>query len=227
VVINAVELEGLENMRVYNVLQDGTTNFSHFDYDKENEYSEKNVFWDGESNKIKEEKRSLSYLDFCNFAYVSKNPNVTRTVDKQVGENLAQVTLSVIAADFAVIEPTDVALPKWVGEGIAGVVAVSYLYFAEEGNSNYPGPWVTTYEHPSQNPIHRQPIGNDPNETPPNLSKEAKFILGGRMIYEAYDVYKQRIDQMQPIPHLNEKKTLNQNQKNSDSKMEIKNYENN
>jgi RHS repeat-associated protein len=44
------------------------------------------------------------------------------------GNNWATATLGFIATDTMIPDPTDVAWPKWVGYGIAGTAAASYLY---------------------------------------------------------------------------------------------------
>jgi RHS repeat-associated protein len=44
------------------------------------------------------------------------------------GNNWATATLGFIGTDIAIPEPTDAAWPKWVGYGIAGTAAATYLY---------------------------------------------------------------------------------------------------
>ena len=53
----------------------------------------------------------------------------------------AQASLSFMAADAMVLDPSDAAVYKWVGYVIAATVAGAVLYF--NGTSNYPGPWYT------------------------------------------------------------------------------------
>ncbi|MBI3519891.1 MAG: hypothetical protein HY062_11105 [Bacteroidetes bacterium] len=58
------------------------------------------------------------------------NANDANTNQAQSGEgvNWASATLGFIATDIMILEPTDVAWPKWVGYAVAGTVASAYLY---------------------------------------------------------------------------------------------------
>jgi RHS repeat-associated protein len=111
-------------------------------------------------------------------------------------DNWATAALGFIAADIAVLEPSDGAWPKWVAYGIAGTSASTYLYFAGKGNSSYPGPWTYTYQHPSQNPIHNPPKGFNPDNPPPGWSGAVKWAIRAGFSYKIYDEYQQRMKEI-------------------------------
>jgi hypothetical protein len=64
VVINAVELEGLEYKAVYNKLQDKTINFSHYEYTETQGYSEEYRTWDNKGKRTETEIKSVDQINF-------------------------------------------------------------------------------------------------------------------------------------------------------------------
>jgi hypothetical protein len=140
-----------------------------------------------------------AFGDHSRISFSSKTKEVSQSGG---GENWATATLGFIATDIAILEPTDAALPKWVGYGIAGTAAAAYLHNAGKGNTNYPGPWSYTYQHPSQNPIHNLPKGFDPKETPPDLGTAAKWLIAGRLAYEMYDAHQQQMNKKVVQPYV-------------------------
>lgn len=130
---------------------------------------------------------------------------------EQGNSSWATVTLGFIATDMSIPEPTDAAWPKWVGYGVAATVAAAYIYYnAGEGNSSYPGPWSYTRPDPTGNvPFNNPPNGFDPNEPPSGLGTAAKWLIGGRLIYEMYDEYQQKINQIDVQPYIVPKDNTN------------------
>ena len=67
-------------------------------------------------------------------------PNVQQWVDTLglAGEDIlvngAKATLAWIATDTAIPEPTDMALPKWIGYGIAGTMAAGVIYMSSSNS---------------------------------------------------------------------------------------------
>jgi hypothetical protein len=108
------------------------------------------------------------------------------------------ISTGLIADDPTVVGVLDdIAIPFIIG----GAYVLDKIS-AGKGNSSYPGPWTYTYQHPSQNPIHNPPNGFDPKETPPNLGTAAKWLIGGRLVYEMYDEYQQRMNQIGVQPYV-------------------------
>ena len=83
----------------------------------------------------------------------------------------------------------DIAIPL--------VLVGGYLLDKFMGN---PSDWHTTYQHPSQNPIHNTPRGNDPDNFDPNWNTPVKILLGGKLLYEMYDEYNSKFPILQPQP---------------------------
>ena len=74
------------------------------------------------------------------------------------------------------------------------------------GNVNYPGPWVSIYQHPSQSPLNTVPRGFDPNEPPFNMGRVAKWVVSWKLLYELYDEYQNYINRY-PSPVIRVDKT--------------------
>ena len=82
---------------------------------------------------------------------------------------------------------------------VGTLLLAGYVYTQETGNKSFPGPWIYTYEHPSQNPIHLRPSGMGNNKNLPEgwnkgWLKWALVGLGAYEIYEKHDSYMTRLE---------------------------------
>jgi len=110
------------------------------------------------------------------------------------------IYMTALKVDLLSPDFSDVLWTKWLGHAVIGTTSLIILYSAGKGNINYPGPWVYTYQHPSQSPLNIAPRGFDPNEPPFDIGKSAKWLVGGKLLYEAYDEYRNHINKLPPIP---------------------------
>jgi RHS repeat-associated protein len=111
--------------------------------------------------------------------------------------------------------PPDVFTDAGAGTILLGTLltaGVIYLFSDNSGgNENYPGPWTTTYEPPSQNPIHFQPSGMGNNQNLPDgwnnlIIKVGVTGLGAYYIYDTHNDYLTNLK----VP-INDKTTLKLN----------------
>jgi hypothetical protein len=102
----------------------------------------------------------------------------------------------------AVAAASDGPLP--IGDVIGAGILIYGTYMVL--NPNLKGTH-TTYQHPSQSPLNNTPRGFDPNEPQFDIGKAAKWLVGGKLLYEAYDEYRNHINYLPPIPAMQIDKT--------------------
>ena len=130
--------------------------------------------------------------------------DMQRKGDAQGGDDLMAGALA-FAAMAAVIDG-----PLLIGDAvaIATIAAVGAYVVALEVIRAYtenpvfgdPRRWTYTYQHPSQSPLNNAPRGYDPNEPPGDMGWAAKWIVGLKLLYEAYDEYRNHNKNLPPFP---------------------------
>lgn len=138
------------------------------------------------------------YISYT-FNYVTEENNkVTTTLhnDPSAQNNGGEITSDQFATAAAL------ALFDGPEPFVMDLVATAYLTYAwlsaGKGNSNYPGPWSYTYQHPSQHPPNNPMRGFDPKDPPNWRSGGAKILIGGKLLYEMYDEYQNQIKNITP-----------------------------
>jgi RHS repeat-associated protein len=112
----------------------------------------------------------------------------------------ATVALAFMSADLSIPDPTDAALPKWIGYGATAAIAGGVLYFnGGEGNENYPGPW--SYTKPDPTKAFYNSSGNskyeqgDPDGLPPEVGLGIGAALGALKLIQDRIESRDRIEQ--------------------------------
>jgi len=86
----------------------------------------------------------------------TKATSATKPNNNNKTTSAAATYLLMLEVDLVTPDPTDAAWPKWAVHAVLGTASVAILYYAGEGNDNYPGPLST--DRPN-NYIPRTPNG--------------------------------------------------------------------